>query len=225
MPNAKLATTAALMITILGALPLQQRVSGAENQVPDEARKQLQQALGSAFLVFREPVQQELKLSDEQKQKFDEEIEVRIQDAMQFFQKLEGTKPEDREKEMGEYRRSVDAKLGPFVKMNLNDDQWKRLRQIQLQAEGAFALGNPELAKEVNLTDAQRMRFMSIVQEFQKKLEPVIKEGQAGGNPEEIRPKAMKLRKEHENKVEAMLTDAQKKQWTEMLGKPFRIDD
>src|SRR5262249_50358633 len=158
--------------------------------------------------VFREPVQAELKLSDEQEQKFDQELEVRIQDAMQFFQKLEGSKPEEREKEIGEYRRAVDAKLGPFVKMNLNDEQWKRLRQIQLQAEGAFALGNPEIAKELNLTDAQRMRFMSIVQEFQKKLEPVVKEAQAEGNPEEIRPKAMKIRKEHEDKVQAMLTDA-----------------
>jgi vacuolar-type H+-ATPase subunit H len=225
MSKAKLATTTALLITILGVSLPYRRALGAENQVPEKARKQLQGAFGSSFLVFRGPVQEELKLSDEQKQKLDQEVEVRAKEGMQFFQKLEGADPEEREEELGEYRRTVDAKIAAFVKTTLNDEQRKRLRQIQLQAEGAFALGNPKIADEVILTDAQRMRFASVVQEFQKKLEPVIKQAQAEGNPEEIRPKAMKIRKEHEAKIEAILTDAQKKRWAELLGKPFRIDD
>ena len=53
----------------------------------------------------------------------------------------------------------------------------------------------------------------------------VIKEAESGGNHEEIRPKAMKIRKEHERKIEALLTDAQKKQWKEMLGKPLNLDE
>ena len=35
----------------------------------------------------------------------------------------------------------------------------------------------------------------------------------------------MKIRKEHEGKIEALLTDAQKKQWKEMLGKPLDLDE
>ena len=35
----------------------------------------------------------------------------------------------------------------------------------------------------------------------------------------------MKLRKEHEAKIEALLADPQKKQWHEMLGKPFALRD
>ena len=66
---------------------------------------------------------------------------------------------------------------------------------------------------------------MQIVQDMQKRIEPLIKEAESGGNPEEIRPKAMKIRKEHEDQIEALLTDAQKKQWKEMLGKPFAIND
>ena len=66
---------------------------------------------------------------------------------------------------------------------------------------------------------------MAIVQELQKKVGPLIKEAQSGGDPEEIRPKVMKIRKEHEDKIEAVLTDAQKKQWKEMLGKPFALDE
>src|SRR5258707_5540095 len=43
--------------------------------------------------------------------------------------------------------------------------------------------------------------------------------------PEEIRPKMMKIRKEQEGKIEALLSDAQKKQWKEMLGKPLDLGD
>ena len=43
--------------------------------------------------------------------------------------------------------------------------------------------------------------------------------------PPEIWPKMMKIRKEHAAKIEALLTDAKKKQWKEMIGKPFALDD
>ncbi len=66
---------------------------------------------------------------------------------------------------------------------------------------------------------------MAVVQDMQKKIAPLIKEAESGGDPQEIRPKIMKIRKEHEGKLEALLTDAQKKQWKEMLGKPLDLDD
>jgi hypothetical protein len=60
---------------------------------------------------------------------------------------------------------------------------------------------------------------------MQQKIEPLIKEAQTKGNPEEIRPKALKIRKEYAGKIEALLTEAQKKQWQDMLGKPFALGD
>jgi hypothetical protein len=35
----------------------------------------------------------------------------------------------------------------------------------------------------------------------------------------------MKLRQEHEGKIEAILSDAQKNQWKEPLGKPLDLGD
>jgi hypothetical protein len=71
------------------------------------------------------------------------------------------------------------------------------------------------------------MKFFAIVQELQQKVkvQPLIKEAQSGGNPQEIAPKIMKLRKEHEKKIEGILSDAQKKQWKEMIGEPFDLSD
>jgi len=151
-----------------------------------------------------------------------EKLQERVQDAMAFFQTLEGVGPEEREKELGGYRRKARADLAAFLKETLKEDQLKRLRQLELQQEGAFALGG-EVSKELKITDDQRRRFMDVVQAMQKKIEPIIKEAQSGGNPEEIRPKVMKIRREHEAKIEAILTDAQKTQWKEMLGKPLDL--
>jgi hypothetical protein len=114
--------------------------------------------------------------------------------------------------------------LAAVLKDTLKDDQRKRLRQLELQQEGPFVLGG-ELGKELKITDDQRKQFMAVVQDLQKKVEPLVKEAQSGGNPDDIRPKLMKIRKEHEGKIEAILTDAQKKQWQEMLGKPLDLDE
>jgi hypothetical protein len=193
--------------------------------VPDEARRQLQDALGAPFVVFRGKVQEELRLSDGQRQKLDQELKEQVQDAMQLFQKLDDLKPEEREQQLGAYRPRARERLAAFLKKTLKEDQLKRVRQVELQQEGAFALGQPEVGKELKITDEQRKQFAAVVQDLQKQIEPLIKEAQSGGNPVEIRPKVLKIRKEHEGRIEATLSDTQKRQWKEMLGKLFTLDD
>jgi hypothetical protein len=199
----------------------------AAQDIPEQARKALAQNLHGSFMVFRDPVQEELKLTKEQKEKLEQHLQELLPDAMQFFQKIEGLKPEEREKELKAYRQKAQEKLAAVLKETLKEDQRKRVRQLELQQEGAFALwhGDVEIGKDLKITDEQRKQFMAVVQDMQKKIEPLIKEAQSSGKPEEIRPKVMKIRKEHEGKIEALLTDAQKKQWKEMLGKPLALDD
>ncbi len=197
----------------------------AAQNIPEEARRQVTETLGPPFMVFRDKVQEELKLSKEQKEKLDKHLQGTVQDAMQFFQELGDKKPEEREKELQAYRESAQEKLTAVLKETLKQDQHKRLRQVVLQQEGLFAIGNPDLMQELELTDKQRQQFVEVVQTFQKALEPLMKEAQKEGKPEEIHPKAMKLRKEHEERIEAILTDAQKKKWQEMLGKPLDLGD
>jgi hypothetical protein len=194
-------------------------------EVPEEARRQLVEVLGPPFLIFREKVQEEIKLSDEQKEKLAKQLEGMVRDAMQFFQQIDGLKPEEHEKELHSYRQKAQEKLAAFLKDTLKAEQLQRLHQLTLQQERPFALGLPEVMKELKLTDEQRKQFMALVQEMQQKIEPLIKEAQTKGNPEEIRPKAMKIRKEYADKIEAIFTEAQKKRWLEMLGKPFDLGD
>jgi hypothetical protein len=192
---------------------------------PGDARRQITETLGPLFLVFRDKVQEELKLSDEQKKKLEKLLQDTVQDAMQFFQKLGDQKPEEREKELHAYVEKAQANLTTFLQGLLQEEQLKRLRQVMLQREGLFALGNAEVMKELELTDKQRQQFVEIVQEMQKKAGLLAKEAQKGGRPEEIGPRLMKIRQEHAGRIEALLSDAQKKQWKKMLGKPLDLGD
>ncbi|HEV3122469.1 MAG TPA: hypothetical protein VGY53_11225, partial [Isosphaeraceae bacterium] len=194
-------------------------------QVPDEARKQITEALGPPLLVFHPKVQIELKVKDDQKQKLDERLMEQIQEAMQFFQRLEGTKPEERGKELEQFRRKVHDAMSGFLQKTLEPDQLKRFRQIMLQQEGAFVLLNDEISKELEIKDEQRRQLMSLVQELQRKVEPLVQEAQTKGNPQEIRPKVLQLREDYGRKLEAVLTETQKKQWKELLGKPLDLGE
>jgi hypothetical protein len=197
---------------------------GPVGDIPDEARKQLVEALGGPFLVFRAKVQGNLKLSEGQQDQLKRELQERVLDAMQFFQKLEEVKPAERQKKLEAYRREAHGELRTSLEKLLNDGQRTRLRQLELQREGAFALGG-EVGKELKVTAEQRKQFMAVVREMQQKLEPVIKEAQSGADPEEIRPRLMKIRREHERRLEALLSEAQRRQWKKMLGKPLDLDE
>ncbi len=196
---------------------------GPGGRVRDDVRRQITELLGPASLVFRDKVQADLKLSDEQKKKLEKRLQDTVPGAMQFFQKLGEKKPEEREKELHAYREKAREKLTAFLEGALQDEQLKRLRQIMLQREGLFALGSAEIVKELELTDRQRQQFLEVVLGMQKKAAPLMKEAQQGARPEEIWPKILKLREEHSRQIENLLSDAQKKQWQKMLGKPLHL--
>ena len=195
-------------------------------EVTAAARRQLTEMLGPTFLVFHDKVQEELKLSDEQKKKLENQLQDTAEDAEQLFHKLFGEEPQEREKELHAYREKAQKNLAAFLQGLLQKGQFKRLRQVMLQWDRMLALrGNAEIAKELGITDMQRQQFVEVAQEVQKKFEPLMKEAQEGGKPEEIRTRMIQARKEQVDRIEAILTDAQKKQWKEMLGKPLDLGD
>src|SRR5262245_17997436 len=177
---------AAIHIAVSMSIPLFPLAAAA--QVPEEARRQLQEALGAPFVVFRESVQDDLKVTDEQKKALEEEVQAQVQDAMELFQKLEGVKPEEREKELAAYRPKAHMKLAALLTKTLTDDQLKRLRQVELQLEGLLALGRPDVGNTLKLADEQRKQFVAVMRDLEKSIAPLIKEAQSGGNPDEIRP-------------------------------------
>ncbi len=199
---------------------------GAAVEIPDAARKELAETLGGPFLVYRDKVFQELKLSDEQKNALLDKFPDYVQETMKVFDKLKDAKPAEREKEMQEHCRKCDEKLSSLLKDLLETGQQERLFQLQLQKAGAFALiGEHESFLNMKITAEQRKKFVDVVQVMEKKVQSLIKDAEAKGKIEEARSKVLKLRKEHEGKFEAILDETQKKQWKELLGKPFALGD
>src|SRR5262249_3823573 len=151
--------------------------AGGKQEIPEGARRQLVQGLGPVFLVFRQDVQGGLKLSEEQKRKLGKRLQETVPDAMRVFEQIGHKKPDQREKEAQVYRQKADEKLAAFLKETLKDEQIHRLRQLELHQEGPFALfSRPDLGKELKVSDGQRKQFMAVVQELQKKIEPLLKE-------------------------------------------------
>jgi hypothetical protein len=160
-----------------------------------EARRH--QSPGEPGIISRDYVQEELDLSDDQKQKL--------------------------QSKLPDYLNASDAqeRLWAFLKETLNGEQFKRFQQLELQHEGPPALFRPGIAKKLQITDEQRNQFVALIQAMQKMIEPLMREAKSGGNPEEIRPKVIQLREDCQARVKALMSDAQKEQWKEMIGKPF----
>jgi hypothetical protein len=186
--------------------------------VSEEARRQMRHNIDSNFVVFRDKVQEELKLTTAQKEK----LEVVLPDVAQFLQKLQGLKPEDRKNEIKAYRPKAREKLAAVVKETLDEGQRTRLRQLVLQREG---LRNGEVWRELQVTDEQQKQFMALIRQGQQDTQSLMAELHKSGKLKEMQPKIIKVRDDLDGQLNALLTDAQKKQWQEMLGKPMAMAD
>jgi Spy/CpxP family protein refolding chaperone len=194
---------------------------GAIQAQDAETRKHLMHDLGGPFIIYRDRVQTELKLTDAQKQQLLDKQPEYIQETMKVEDNLKSTQGEERQQAMQSHRAKSAEKFWTFLNGVLKEDQLKRFQQLELQHEGPPGLFRPEIVKELKITDEQRQQIVGVIQDMQRKVEPLLKEAQSGGNPLEIRPKVIRIIEDHEVTVETMLSTAQKKRWLELRGKPF----
>ena len=76
----------------------------------------------------------------------------------------------------------------------------------------------PAAATTSTTTTSVNISMPEVVRDMMKQIEPLARSVQAGGNPEEIRPRMLKICKDHERRIEAILTEGQRSRWKEMLG-------
>ncbi len=161
-------------------------------------------------LLMRDDVQKELNLSEQQKTKLNQ-MQQEMRQAMQESRNLP---PEQRREQMQQLRQKYDPTS------ILTDAQRKRLRELELQWQGPMALLDPNIAREVGLTQEQQAKIRGIVQEtFQST------RGQPGQPPQpgERIQELQKAREQAEKKILEVLTPAQREKWQQMTGKPFEF--
>jgi hypothetical protein len=111
----------------------------------------------------------------------------------------------------------------------LNDKQFKRLQQIELQQRGARAFADPKIQAALKMTGAQKENVKTILDDNKKEqaeLLPAKGKGGAGfgkGNAENVE-KLQNLQKETLEKLNGMLTAEQKTTWKGLNGDTFKLE-
>ena len=62
---------------------------------------------------------------------------------------------------------------------------------------------------------------MGLIMQAHQRIQPLLEEAKKTGNLKDVQGKVIKIRDDLEADLRAKLTDDQKSQWKEMLGKPM----
>jgi hypothetical protein len=172
-------------------------------------------------LLIHPGVQNELKLDDKQVEAA-KALAGRTRETMQAnAQAIQGLDPADRNRKLEEMNRGLEAQTVESIASILNEAQRKRLRQISLQQRGGMAFVDPEVQKDLKMSEAQKARVQSLVNESFLQMRSALQNAQA--NRQEAIEKAQSLRKRLTETLTAELTDEQKATWKAMLGAPFEV--
>jgi len=173
-----------------------------------------------ALLLLSKRVQDELKLTDAQKAEI-KPIQDKYQDSMSKARKAGDPDQvrDARKNAVEEAKKDLDKAKG-----SLQPDQTKRLRQIQLQVQGLKAFNDEDVQKELKLSDKQKGDIKDITEGVAKDINE-LRQGAQGDRQKlrELFQKMDALNKEAAEKVNGVLTEEQKKTWTEMKGVKFEF--
>ncbi|HEV2971945.1 MAG TPA: hypothetical protein VGY55_18370 [Pirellulales bacterium] len=199
---------AILSLMVIGAFAACQASAADDPPANPPARQRGQGGGGrGGNLYTNEAVQKELALTDEQKDSI-----KKINDD--FRASLTGLSQEDRQSKMPELRKGLEDKIGAV----LNDTQKARMKEIRIQARGASALADKEVAEALKLTDDQVNKIKDLTDSAMKDMREAFQSAANGGDRTAMREKMTKMRTETSEKLLAVLTADQKTAFEKMQG-------
>jgi|GEM_PF-2792308 len=159
---------------------------------------------GLPGILGEEAVIAEISLTPEQTGKLEDLAESLRVD----FSELRDASPEERAAILEKSRTDTEA----AIKEVLDESQFLRVWQIDLQRTGLGAVARPDVASQLNLTDEQTGKLAEILAEGNAARSAAMQERNFAAFGE--------IREQTNSKIEALLTDDQKDQWQELLGPP-----
>jgi Spy/CpxP family protein refolding chaperone len=163
-------------------------------------------------LLGAKEVQDALKLTDDQKTKIDkinEDSRAKMREAFQ------GGSP-DRDKMM-EVAKETSEKINEV----LDAGQQKRLVGIMIQVNGAAAVADPSVAKELNITEDQKKKLQEVREGVRSELEKLRDDS---GSREDRMKKVQEIQDDVNKKIVAELTSEQQAQLESLKGEKVDID-
>jgi eukaryotic-like serine/threonine-protein kinase len=175
-------------------------------------------------LLSSKAVQEDLKLTAEERSRLDERlkaIKAANQDSQQKIRDLPTDLPpfERMDKQQSLLKSAAEMEV-KTISEALTVPQYRRFRQILLQSDGPSAFGREEVLAALKLTPEQVDKIARIVFKLQNAM---LDSGGGGRGSGEGSPGARKreLARELTKEAVAALTDDQKAKWKELIGEPF----
>jgi hypothetical protein len=173
--------------------------------------------LGPRFVALHESTWKELELSREKSKAL---VQWRDQQAAQWLTKLQQLQqlPQHEQRpQFEQFRRQAGEVLEEKLSELLSPKQLQGLRRMELRRLGMFAAMQPDIARELALSDEQRSRIQGIVQQMQREMQSLADRARDGGAPQRARREAEQLRQQAEQNVRDVLTQSQQQQWQRLV--------
>jgi Spy/CpxP family protein refolding chaperone len=178
---------------------------------------------GQTILIMNKSVQEEIKLTDEQKDQVKEKMAGIQEKQKENFGKLKELSKEERGEKMAAMQKEINAEVAKELSTILKPEQSKRLKQIERQQTVLVALTNDEeVVKVLKITEEQKEKLKALNEEFTKESGELRKSG-GKDNFKETQEKVTALRKETTEKAVKVLTTEQAAKWKELTGEPFEV--
>jgi Spy/CpxP family protein refolding chaperone len=180
---------------------------------------------GGQNLLTNKSVQEELKLSKEQKDKIEEVGKANREKFQKFREESRDLKEDERNQKRQALVKETTEALNKAAE--LSNDQKKRLAEITLQQSvrfrGPAAFSSEDVQKQLKLNDDQKDAIKTILKETEDKVKEETKDLDPRQDFRKVMEIRQKLNKEAMGTVAKKLTKDQKETWTKMLGEPFEV--
>ncbi len=188
--------------------------------------------MSAMMLAGIEQVQKEIGLEGESLEAVKKVIAgMREKGREQFsgFGNIREMSEEERNKAFAEMRKKRDemnAEAKKEIEKHLSKEQQTRLDQIALQQQGSRALDDDKVVAKLELTEDQQLKIAELLESQGEAQRKLMEEARSAGREgfAKFREKFTTLRTETDEKLIAVLTDAQNMKFNEMKGKPFELD-
>jgi len=167
-------------------------------------------------------VRQQLKLTDDQYNRLNQTYGPLYQRWDQSWNGMNNIPEAERQARMNESYSTFYRDQDNAYKNILTPEQQSRYNQLSLQYRGYDALLDPTTRQKLNLTDAQVNQLRQYDTEYGKQMDTFL--NQYRTNPSEANNAYNKIQPQVNDRINQVLNDQQRRQWTEMTGPPYRFE-
>ncbi|GAB4135527.1 hypothetical protein [Thermopirellula anaerolimosa] len=173
--------------------------------------------MGWAQLLQVEKVQKEIELTDDQKAEIEKIVTANREKMRELFSQGQGGDRRANFEKMRELQQEAQKKIEDA----LLPHQVARLKEIRLQVSGVGALMDPEVQKELGLSEEQVQKLRDVGREVMQSMRP--QDGQGPRDPGAMRERFQEMRQKMEEAALKVLTEDQKAKWNKMKGEKFEL--